>query len=374
MRYYYIFLFISFAFILLAEMVKKAGFNKLTVKRVTNKSRITIGERVKITTIIENNKLLPVSFVMIKEAIPALISSCETEDGNIKNHRTSVFGIYSYERQRRSYYIKWNKRGAYSLKGYELSIGDFFGLSSISKSIDDYIEVVVYPKIIDAKDIVFQSTSIQGDNLIKRWIYKDPQYIKGIREYNVEDRMKDIHWKSSLKMNKLMVKEYDYTCDREVTFIFNVQCGEPYWYFRNEKVVDKGIDIVCSLANKAAGSGVAVGFLTNAYIINNSKLENCFISPSIKSFQSILENCARMDYTPRNTLSNVINEYSTKLSMNSTYVLVTSFLDKDSLNMILSLKKQGYIILIIDISEKGTVPSIDGLEKLWYRGNSNECA
>lgn len=374
MRYYYIFIFISFTFIILAEMVKKAGFNKLTIKRVTNKSRITIGERVKITTIIENNKLLPVSFVMLKEAIPALISRCETEDGNIKNYRTSVFGIYSYERQRRSYYIKWNKRGAYSLKGYELSIGDFFGFSAISKSVDDYIEVVVYPKIIDAKDIIFQSTSLQGDNLIKRWLYKDPQYIKGIREYNVEDRMKDIHWKSSLKMNKLMVKEYDYTCDREVTFILNVQCGEPYWYFRNEKVVDKGIDIVCSLANKAAKTGVAVGFLTNAYIINNSKLGNCFISPSIKSFQSILENCARMDYVPRNTLSNVINEYSTKFSINSTYVFVTPFLDKDSLNIILKLKKQGYIILIIDISEKGTVPSIAGLEKLWYRGNNNECA
>jgi uncharacterized protein (DUF58 family) len=368
------FLFISFSFILLAEIIKRVGFNKLTVKRVINKSSITIGEKVKVTTIIENNKIVPVSFVMLKETIPTLISSCETEDGDIKNYRTSVFGIYSYERQRRSYYIKWNKRGAYSLKGYELSIGDFFGFSSISKNIDDYIEVVVYPKIIDAKDIVFQSTNLQGDNLIKRWIYKDPQYIKGIREYNAEDRMKDIHWKSSLKMNKLMVKEYDYTCDREVTFILNVQCGEPYWYYRNEKVVDNGIDIVCSLANKAVKCGIAVGFLTNAYVINNSKSGNCYIYPSIKSFQSILENCARMDYTPRATLSNVINEYRTKLNKNSTYVFVTPFLDDDSLNIIFKLKKLGYIILVIDISDKGTVPSISGLEKLWYRGNSNEYA
>ena len=41
---------------------------------------------------------------------------------------------------------------------------------------------------------------------VYKMIHKDPLYIKGIREYNVEDRMKDIHWKSSLKMKKLMVK------------------------------------------------------------------------------------------------------------------------------------------------------------------------
>lgn len=374
MRFYYMFIFISLGFILMAEIIKKLGFNKLTVKRVTNKSNITIGEQVKITIVIENNKLLPVSFIMLKETIPTLISNCETEDEDIKNYRTSVFGIYSFERQKRSYYIKWNKRGAYSLKGYELSIGDFFGFSSISKSVDDYIEVVVYPRILDTKDIVFQSTNLQGDNLIKRWVYKDPQYIKGIREYNVEDRMKDIHWKSSLKMNKLMVKEYDYTCDREVTFILNVQCGDPYWYFRNEKVVDNGIDIVCSLANKAVKSGVAVGFLTNAYVINNDKLGNYYILPSLKSFQSILESCARMDYTPRIKLSNIINEYAGKFSINSTYVFVTPYLDQDSLNIILKLKKLGYVILIIDVSDNGNVPSINGVEKLWYRGNNNEYA
>ena len=35
--------------------------------------------------------------------------------------------------------------------------------------------------------------------------------------------MKDIHWKSSLKMNKLMVKDYDFTSERELVIIVNIE-------------------------------------------------------------------------------------------------------------------------------------------------------
>ena len=371
MKEYITFIFVALILIMVGDITRKKGFDKLTIKRKVDREAIVEGEEFKITTIIENKKLLPISYLRIEEEIPSKLprisEESEPDTSNGMLYYTSKYSILWFERIKKTYTSKGVRRGTYNIRNMKITIGDVFGFSSISENIEDSIEILVYPRIMDFRKFNFESTNIQGDNIVKRWIYKDPLYIRGIREYNVEDRMKDIHWKSSLKMNKLMVKDYDYTSEREVILIVDVQCGEPYWGSIMEDIVENIIRIAASLAQEAIKQGIATGMWTNSQIIGFNNDFDEQVHPSLNSFQSIMELCARMDYFPRKEFYKFLNDREQEFNNSYTYILITSYLNSESQNILAKFRRAGVLIKIIDVSKDGTVPIIAGIEKTNYR-------
>ncbi|MFT5874766.1 MAG: hypothetical protein ACI8WT_003743 [Clostridium sp.] len=77
---------------------------------------------------------------------------------------------------------------------------------------------------------------------------------------------------------------------------------------------------------------------------------------------------ARMSYSVTNEFKDYVRSKITKFNRNSTYVIITSYLDEDSVGILTKLKKRGILIKIIDVSLKSTVPYILGVEKNNYKG------
>lgn len=371
---YFAFIALLFLMLGLAEYNKKKGFEKLVIRREVDKAAVNEGEEFKVSVVIENDKWLPISFLLLKEKIPANIEF--TLDSSFNrfaefNYHVTRHNVNWFERIRKSYGYKAHKRGTYLLKEIEVSIGDIFGLFSEDKIADDYIEIIVYPKLLDLKYLEFNTTSLYGDNIIKRWIYKDPIYIKGIREYSVEDRMKDIHWKSSLKMNKLMVKDYDYTSEMEVMVIVDVQCGDPYWQCIIPKDIERAISVGASLVRQSLKEGIPAGMLTNSQLMCYGNSSNKQVTPSLNSMKSVMELCARMDYTPRISFNEFLAQEGKRFNRNRTYLIVSSYLNEQSVAILSKLRRNGFLIKLIDVSGKHNLPQIEGIEKAVY-GSGNQ--
>ncbi|MGV8983939.1 DUF58 domain-containing protein [Clostridium sp.] len=372
-------MFIQFVLILailaiiffIGEFTRKKGFDKLKISRNINKDRILPGEEFTLTTTIENNKRLPISFLMLSEKIPAAIEfisdNNRSKEGADAWH-LSKYTISWFERKRRIYKLRCNVRGTYILRDINVTVGDLFGYSTETMAVEDFLEFLVYPKIINMNSIEFSNTNFQGDNYVKRWIHKDPLFIKGIREYNVEDRMKDIHWKSSLKMDRLMVKEYDFTSDRELTIVVNGQCGEPYWGSIQPVLIENGITVAASLAAKSIKEGVPTGMWTNCQLMGmKTKITN-EVYPDINSLKKIMELSSRMSYSVTIKFNDYLRSKIKDFNQNSTYVIITSYLDEESVGILSKLKRRGILIKVIDVSLKDTVPYISGIEKVHYKG------
>lgn len=372
MAYIYIFLFsLSILLVYIGYKTRTKGFDNLKVFRVVENNRIVEGESFKITTVIENNKYLPISFLAISEKIPYGITysgeKLDFKDGNSLWH-ISKYSIRWFERRRRTYTLIGVNRGTYLIKDMSITIGDIFGFSVDTKEVEDFIEVLVYPKLIPIKKYVFDTTNFNGDNTVKRWIHKDPLYIKGIREYNVEDRMKDIHWKSSLKMNKLMVKDYDYTSERQLILILNIQCHKDHWSHIKKDVIENGVRIIGSLAYKAIKEGIPTGIWTNGRIISYSDNFPSEVSPEINSFKKIMEICARVDYTIKTEFNEYLQSNLRRFERNCTYVVVTPYLDNESRVILSKIKNNGFNVKMIDISDDNSINPIEGIEKLSFKG------
>ncbi|ERI91806.1 hypothetical protein HMPREF1982_02849 [Clostridiales bacterium oral taxon 876 str. F0540] len=366
-------LIIVWAMIKLSNTTKKKGFEKLQIRRELGTHRIFEGQFFKIKTIVENNKFLPISFLVLNEVIPDGIEFSKEvmnyKDGSHLCH-ISRYSIGRHERRKRTYELVAEKRGAYILKDIQVTVGDIFGLSAESAEIENYLEILVYPRVKDLASYKFDTTSFQGNNTVKRWILKDTLYIKGIREYGVEDSMKNIDWKSSLKMDKLMVKDYDTTSDKKIIIILSVQCGEPSWSNIAEEPIESGVRVAVALANKAIKEGFATGFWTNARI--NSMNENLIgeIAPSLNSFKKIMEMAARIDTAVISELDEYLRIKSNKFNGNDTYIIIAPFLSEKSKSILYSLQKKGFKLKVIDVSENGDIPYISGIEKITYKGET----
>lgn len=368
-------MFVRFVFIILViglliflgEMNQRRGFNNLKFTRSLEKNKVIVGEEFSIKTTLENNKRLPVAFLIVSEKVPNELkyidtSSCIKNGVNICH--LSKYNISGFQRVKRTYTLKADKRGAYSLRDIEITVGDIFGFSAETKEEENFSEVVIYPKIQDINSYDFNTTNFQGDNTVRRWIHKDPLYVKGIREYNVEDRMKDIHWKSSLKMDKLMVKDYDYTSERELVIITNVECGQTYWSCIEEKTIEKAINIGVSLASKAIKESIPTGMWTNSQLVNYWTVFPNEVKPSLKSLNNIMELSARMSYNICQDFHVYLKNNIYNFDVNCTYVIITPFLNEESVNIISKLVKKGMKIKIIDVSRLCVVPLISGVEKI----------
>lgn len=356
----------------LAIMNQKHGFHNLRVHREVSKRAVHINESFEITTVVENNKKFPISFLVVKEKIPSHMKYLtESSDGEFLEqwrYYESRYNVWSYERVKRTYKVKFDKRGVYILNELELTIGDLFGLSSNTKDMLDSNEIIVYPDVIPIENYIFKSTSYFGDNIIKRWIQKDPLYIKGIREYTVEDRMKDIHWKSSMKMNKLMVKEYDFTSEREITIVVAINQGGGVWTGFNEVTLEKAAMMAASLATKFINSGISTGIWTNSKLFGVEENIKTEVSNSTGKLKSMLELCARLSVFQNSTTYEYLKKNMLKFRGNCTYIIISDSLDKETANLLGQIAKRGIDIKTIDISTKLDMVEIKGIEKIEYRG------
>jgi uncharacterized protein (DUF58 family) len=366
-------LFILAIIFFIGEYTRNKGFDNLNITRSIDKHRISLGEEFTLTTTIENNKRLPIAFLTLSEKMPMAIeflsASNQFKEGTDLWH-LSKYTIGYFERKRRIYKLKCNQRGAYVLRDIKITIGDLFGFSAETSLKEDFLELLVYPRLINFNNLLFANTNLQGNSYVKRWVHADPLYIKGIREYNVEDRMKDIHWKSSLKMNKLMVKEYDFTSDRELTILVNGQCGEPYWGSIQPSLIENGIKVAASLASKAIKEGVPTGMWTNCQLVGIERKIITEVSPDINALKKIMELCARMSHSVTIKFSDYLRSKISQFHTNTTYVIITCHLDEESTGILYKLKRRGILIKIIDVSFKATVPAILGVEKIHYKGDA----
>lgn len=363
--------FIVIISILIVDRITKKGYENLKVYREVSPHSVTVGEKFSITVKVENNKRRSVPFLIIEQRVSEslrFIGDVSTHKSGNDTWHVSKYAIGKFQRKSRTYTLIGDKRGAYIINVVNVFIGDVFGLDIKKEEFNDYAEVLIYPRVKSIGNLRFDVTNFMGDNTVRRWLHKDPLYIRGIREYNVEDRMKDIHWKTSLKANKLMVKDYDYTSDEQMVIILNAQFGDPCWSCINEKAMETGVDIAVALAAKATKESIPTGIWSNCHLIYLNNNVTNEIAPKVGNFNKILEFCTRVYMSVRYELSEYLNLRMKDFNRDCTYVLITTYLNQKDVKVLNSIVNSGYKVKIIDASKDSSIASIKGIDKIVYVG------
>ena len=312
----------------LNEVTKKTSLKKIFYKREFSKQAVEIGEEFNITAIIENQNIFPVSFLHIIEQVPARLTykfaKTEFEKNEYSSHEITMF-LLPKQRVKRKYTVSFGKRGRYFFRDVTLYGGDFLGFSTVEKDIEDSHDIIVYPQAMDIDTDLVPYGSYYGDISVQRWIISDPILTVGIRDYTGCEPQKNIHWASSLRSGKLMVKNFDYTTDNRVMIVLNIESNRPFSSLIMGREIERCLSITRSLMEKFESMGIPYGFASN--ITSQGFHGGKGYIPSGQGaahFYGILELLATTDY-------HIWQMFEDMLSKNVTKTLLISMLD-DNIN------------------------------------------
>ena len=121
-------------------------------------------------------------------------------------------------RQKRSYIARtWlTRRGGFSLGPTTITTGDPFGIFKVSKNYPSVSNLIVFPMLYPVREFLSPPGLLPGGRAIRRKSIDITPHASGVREYVPGDPMKRIHWPTSIRRDRLMVKEFEQDPQAEV--------------------------------------------------------------------------------------------------------------------------------------------------------------
>ena len=114
-------------------------------------------------------------------------------------------------RQGRSYLarVRLVRRGVFPLGPTVLATGDLFGLFPTEHSILVKDSLLVYPMMVDLHGLPNPPGLLPGGEALRRRTHQVTPNASGVREYVTGDPLNRIHWLSTARRGRLIVKEFE---------------------------------------------------------------------------------------------------------------------------------------------------------------------
>jgi uncharacterized protein (DUF58 family) len=226
-------------------------------------------------------------------------------------------------------------RGRYFAGPLSVYFFDPWGLFFLKKNFNVRSELYVMPKIFKIyKFPELLKGTLPWFGIGTKRVSGDEDEFFGIREYKDGDPIKRIHWFSTARMNKLIVKEYQCRSYSRATILFNLD-QENNFGEGKESVGEYTIKIAASVAKYLLDNDVSVEIIAHAQQLlhmpfnkGREHLENIYRLLSVAKVES------------RMKLGEVFEEFSRYIPEDSNLIVIMADKDWEYLPAIMSLKKR----------------------------------
>jgi uncharacterized protein (DUF58 family) len=239
--------------VLVVALALSWGWAKLSLRGVSagaeeQTTLARVGDWVEERVWLRNDSALPRPWVHLQDLgdVPGLPS--QVAGLTAKGYRSWVLRARS------------TRRGRFTWGPLRISSGDPLGLFRTERVIPVRDSLVVYPAPVPLKEFVLSASEEAGDAPEYRGTSQITPNVVSVRRYVVGDSLNRIHWKSSAKLNRLMVKEFETEVQTDLWLLLDLneasQIGEG-----EEGTEEMGVTVAASIAQYLLGYDNGVGFL-----------------------------------------------------------------------------------------------------------------
>lgn len=302
----------------------------LTRKNVT---KINEDEFLEIEITLENKSLLPVFNPILKDNL-----ACAT----LESRERLI--LIDYVRAKSTLELKYScfcpQRGKYRLGPLSIYFFDPLGIFFLKKTFHIYSEVYVYPKIFNINNFPPLAKGVLpwfGINT-SRTSGDDDEFF-GIREYRQGDPIKKIHWPSTARHNKLIVKQFQNQNFAKATIIFDLEKDKNFGEAK-ESIAEYTIRIAASVANYLTSRNIPVKVMAHT-----GEIVNIPFNRGAEHLDDILKFLAGAQAESRVSLAEIFEDFSHYISNDNTLIVITQDKDWQELPASLPLDKRNISII-----------------------------
>lgn len=176
-----------------------ANINWVHISRVTRVRRTQVGRPLEERFTVRNTSLVPKLWLELRD-----FSDVPT---HYASHVVSGLGPRARESWRITTICK--ERGRYQLGPIMMSSSDPFGFFQMERDLSPTTNVVVYPLTFDIHQFALPLGILPGGDALRRRTHYITTNASGVRDYAPGDSFGRIHWKSTARRNRLIVKEFE---------------------------------------------------------------------------------------------------------------------------------------------------------------------
>jgi len=274
--------------------------------------RAQVGGQIEERISLENSGWLPKLWLEIRDHSTLL--------GRRGNRVVSLRGR---ERRDLSLFTQCEMRGMFSLGPITLVSGDPFGFFRHQRKLKTGGTVVVYPATVPLLSFGRLPGELPGGSVRGQRAFSTTPNASGVRDYRPGDALRSIHWLSSTRLRRLMVKEFDLDPLSDVWLVLDldraVQAGSG-----RESTEEWGVSVAASLANYFIAQHREVGLVTQGHILVTDR--------GSRQLHKILELLAVVHAEKSSSLQMLVAAEEVRFTRGATVVIITPTTQEDSLD------------------------------------------
>lgn len=335
---------------------RNLSLSRVTYKRSFDRTHVFPGEPVEMRITAVNDKPLPLTWLRISDTLPIspeldnVISQASTEVSG-KYALVNTYSMHGHEKVERSVTLYFPQRGFYTLGPVTYTSGDVFTLFTLERTYSDLDTIVVYPQIESLEELGLPAKEPFGDLKIRTSLFTDPIKTRGIRDYQPQDRFRDVHWKATAKRGELQTKIYDPSTGMTLAVFLNVATMPRHWLGFYPELMERVVSVAASIANYGVEQGWGVGIYANGSFPGSDQPIRVPPGRSPSQLTHILEALAAVTEFATASIENMLLRESPNLPWVSTIVLVTAVVTDEMMVALVRLQEAGRRVVLLSLAE-----------------------
>jgi uncharacterized protein (DUF58 family) len=322
--------------------------------------RLFLGEEIEFWIELINAKPLPLPWLRIEDEfpqdLPVLWSETHHSSRPQRRVLTNIYTLRWYEKVRRRYQLRGQRRGVYHIGPAQITSGDLFGFQRRRMAAPDIDTVLVYPKVVPLAQLVLPAARPLGDFGSERRIVDDPLRTAGARDYQAGDSVRHLHWKATAHRATLQTKQFDPSAAPHWMICLNTQTLEHLFEGVVTDFLETAIVVAASLAIAGLEARRSVGLLANSNLRESKGWIQLAASGHPQQATRILEALAQLNSTPLLTFDHMLRLERSRLPYGASIFAITSLLSENILNVLLDLRGQGHPLALMLVGRRPDRP------------------
>lgn len=348
--------------VIVSFVLAKYSTRKLFVIRSTRENRQQVGQYFTEKYEISNKKLIPILWITIEDKSGLSSENEKRLIAWIPGNSKKIFVNQSI----------LDKRGVFTLGPTQVVSGDPFGIFIQTITYQSNDKLVVIPSYEKLQTFPEPLSSLTGGAARKSRDTEVSPYAVSIREFYPGDPLRRIDWKSTARLDRLMVKEFEE--DPQAIVWILMDGNEEVHFKNNQKEIKRNelkpqvlfekferrefslpddtfeyeISFAASICDYYIDNGRSIGFAANCQSLIRIAPER-----GTRQLDKVLEILSSLSVSPSEKFPEFLVSQSSLIQKGSSVILLTSNTTNELIHAIELLKRRNIAVILISVNSEG---------------------
>jgi uncharacterized protein (DUF58 family) len=355
--------YLFLALIGLAFLWAWTGVSWVHLRRQTRARRAQVGRPLEERFAVRNSSSIPKLWLEVRD------------ESDLPGHLASQVVNSLPPRQERAWTIRTicRERGRYTLGPITLYSGDPLGLFKLRRALEPTSNIVVFPATVEIPAFPLPTGMLPGGDALRRRTHYITTNASSVRDYVPGDSFNRIHWRSTARRDRLIVKEFELDPLSDVWIILDmhsdvhsslprpeepVRDDTPFWVRPREFSLppsseEYGVSVAASLAQHFLRRDRAVGLVSYG-----QRRESIQADRGERQLSKMLETLAVLHADGQVPLPEVIRAEAQQLVRGTSVILITPSADLQWVVSARQMERAGLrvVAVVLDAGSFGGQP------------------